>query len=199
MNRRFAIVLLLNPFFALAQQAFAPVVLAAAGQTLYSSGAKSTDSGLTWKPMYLTESGLPQPLVRGILIDAADPNTLYAHAREGLFKSADSGTNWRRVGGGLPAADTLETLRQAASGTKALYFKAGTRIYKSTDSGETWSILSQLPGVSPGWEMSVTNPNKMYAVEHELADLDSLRIYTSDDEGRTWRAVGAPDSMSRAE
>lgn len=44
------------------------------------------------------------------------------------------------------------------------------------------------------WEMSLSHPNKMYTVDREPILLDSLRLYASDDEGRTWTGMGAPSS-----
>lgn len=176
------------------QQAFSPAVQAAVGtpsSVLYAGTAKSVDLGQTWTPMYLNEAGTRQPTVLATVIDDENSSALYliTSAADGSFwKSTNAGATWRKSAAGLPATVSPEQLRQT-SAPHALYIKAGTGVYKSTDRGDSWTLQSQLPGSDPVWEMSVTTPRKMYAADREPVALDSLRVYASDDEGRTWTAM----------
>src|SRR5579863_3221716 len=87
-----------------AQQSFVPAVIATPGSAtgiLYGvyggAVAKSSDLGVTWTPLYVTQAGLPQPPVNGFDVDANDPNTLYlatTTAAGAFWKSSDAGATW---------------------------------------------------------------------------------------------------------
>ncbi|MEO5925703.1 MAG: hypothetical protein ABIR70_17935 [Bryobacteraceae bacterium] len=182
-----------------AQQVFSPAVRAAVGfpsQVLYGSAIKSSDAGRTWTPLYLTESGLQQPIFKEVEIDPVNSALLYVitSAADGTFwKSTDAGATWRKSTSGLPPSTTPDALRQTAT-PHALYIKAGTRIYKSADNGDSWTLQSNLPGSDPAWEMSLSTPTRMYAADREAGELDSLYVYSSSDEGRTWIPRGTPST-----
>jgi uncharacterized protein (TIGR03437 family) len=196
MRRYYRILLMLAPALVQAQVAFIPRPLAAVGtpsQILYAAGQKSTDLGRTWTPMYLNEAGTAQPPVTAIEIDPLNSDDLYlmTTAAEGSFwKSTDAGATWRKSAAGLPTDASPDLLRQISSGPHALYMKIGTRIYKSADKGDSWALQSQLVGGDPVWEIAPSNASKMYSADREPGDLDTLRIYASDDEGRSWRVAG---------
>ena len=63
----------------------------------HSALVKSTDLGVTWLPIYITQAGLPQPPVLQFDIDSGDPNIVYLGttlAAGGMWKSADGGATW---------------------------------------------------------------------------------------------------------
>ncbi|MEI9814831.1 MAG: hypothetical protein WDO18_20305 [Acidobacteriota bacterium] len=182
-----------------AQQAFTPAVRAVVGTPnpiLYGFGLKSSDNGRTWTPLYLTEPGLPQPAFTAIEIDPSNPQFLYVttSAADGTFwKSTDAGASWHKSSTGLPDGTTPDALRQTAS-PHALYIRSGTRLYKSSNKGDSWTQLGTLPGTNPVWEMSLSQPNRMYAADRESDRLATLNIYTTSDEGRTWSYIGKPNT-----
>lgn len=80
--------------------------------------------------------GLPTKTVNGFAVDPKNPKTMYVAMRDGLFKSADAGASWKRVGNDLKnlAAVTLNPKK-----TDEVYVSAmdGT-IYVSADGGMKW-------------------------------------------------------------
>ena len=88
----------------LAQQPFAPSVLAASGGkstilwgSYHNALVRSTDLGVTWLPIYITQAGLPQPPVLQFDIDSGDPSIVYLGttlAAGGMWKSVDGGVTW---------------------------------------------------------------------------------------------------------
>src|SRR5262249_12835036 len=105
-----------------AQQPFFPSVAALPGSPsrvlygTYKTGiVKSTDNGVTWVPIYVTEPGLPQPPVTTLNLDILDGNILYlatTMAAGGIWKSTDAGATWTKMNSGLPATGTVEYLKQ---------------------------------------------------------------------------------------
>src|SRR5262249_45381041 len=55
---------------------------------------KSVDGGNTWS---VVNTGLTNHTVISLAIDASGPQTVYAGAVPGLFKSADGGATWQNV------------------------------------------------------------------------------------------------------
>jgi photosystem II stability/assembly factor-like uncharacterized protein len=59
---------------------------------------RSTDDGSTWQT--INDPG-PQAPNEDVLIDPADPQTLYASRTQGVFRSRDGGFTWELFGSGL--------------------------------------------------------------------------------------------------
>ncbi len=81
--------------------------------------------------------GLPaNRTVTGFAVSPADPKTIYAAVRDGLFKSTDGGTTWLALGKGwrnlaavaLNPKDPNVVFIATAEGT----------IFRSPDGGKTW-------------------------------------------------------------
>jgi len=187
----------------LAQQPFVPAVVATPGSNsgiLYGvyRGAlvKSTDLGLTWNPIYLTEAGLPQPPVDGFDIDANDPNTLYlaTTAAAGAFwKSSDAGVTWATANSGLPSTGPApDYFKQVQDSGTFLYLKFGNQFFKSQDLGRTWVVQGTLPGSAGRIEIAEARRAWVYYVEPS-----TLAVSFSPDEGHSWQPVGkVPASLS---
>jgi photosystem II stability/assembly factor-like uncharacterized protein len=61
--------------------------------TIYAGGFKSTDGGLNW-----TQIGLTDVTVSSLVIDLTNTNIIYAGTKKGVFKSTDGGLNWTQIG-----------------------------------------------------------------------------------------------------
>src|SRR5437773_276236 len=137
---------------------------------------KTTDAGKTWK--LILQATAPHDARTGcgdVMIDPANPEIVYAtlYARQrtpwsftsgpsvsggedvgGIFKSTNGGANWKKLGGGLPAAAGRIGLAISASNPKVvmavvqsyeggigpvtdLRSKAGG-VFRSEDAGEKW-------------------------------------------------------------
>src|SRR6185295_3620466 len=89
---------------ALGQQSFSPVIRATPGASpiLYgtygSAIVRSDDQGATWRPLYITEAGLPQPPRYAMDVDAnSDTGVFYitpTFETGPVWKSTDSGATW---------------------------------------------------------------------------------------------------------
>lgn len=148
---------------------------------------KTTDGGKTWtKVLYVDENTGAYDIV----LDPNDPNTLFCTTWErmrlkwndprtykttmnnGIWKSTDSGKNWKKINDGLPSAnmrgrigidisvsnpkvlyayvDNYEIASKAKPGDLDSYgrqrsdINKGATIYRSDNSGDTWKQVSGL-------------------------------------------------------
>lgn len=64
---------------------------------------RSTDSGVTWQNMRITNS---EASIEDIIFDPIDPSTIYIAAGEkGIFKTTDDGETWYTINNGLRISD----------------------------------------------------------------------------------------------
>jgi photosystem II stability/assembly factor-like uncharacterized protein len=113
------------------------------GQLSYST-FKSSNGGASWNRLGLDASAL--------VINATNPNVLYAGAAGRVFSSADGGASWRDFSSGLPADLTIQTLAIDSLGTS---LHAGTQrgvfdFQLATPCAEPLSPTSQSFEVSGG-------------------------------------------------
>jgi photosystem II stability/assembly factor-like uncharacterized protein len=118
--------------------------------TIASGVLKSSDGGKSWA---MVNQGLPvvdqnnqgQPLldVRSLILDPANPSTLYAGLENGaVYKTTDGGKHWAASGYGLDAQACIRALAVDPTNSKLLY--AGdllTGVYRSQDAGQTWEQI----------------------------------------------------------
>jgi len=146
---------------------------------------KSTDGGITWKAS--NDSISTGQNINVLLIDAHDPNTVYAGTvASGVLKSRDGGATWKQSNQGLKTLD-VRSLAFDAANSAVLYAgleKGG--LYKSADGGATW----QMSGAGMDPQASVrdivadpTNSGILYAADYVTG------VYRSDDRGGLWIAV----------
>ena|SRR5579871_3696418 len=192
---RFAFIFMASLFTAsagLAQQPFVPIVTNVPGspsQILYGTYhgllVRSSNLGLNWLPVYITQAGLPQPPNHGFQVDATDPNTLYfatTIAAGALWKSTDGGMTWATSNTGLPTSGAgIDYLKYVLDTTPYLYIKAGNILYKSVDQGAHWMQQGTLPGSAGRLEVAEARRAWMYYVEPS-----TLAVWASTDEGYTW-------------
>jgi hypothetical protein len=117
--------------------------------THYGLGVyKTTDAGQTWQPTGLTFqlTDGDGSLIRKILIDPTNSNTLVACGVSGMYRSTDAGATWTQVNNGL-----FWDLVQDPGSANVLYAATGwvltandgaAAIFKSTDFGITWNMLN---------------------------------------------------------
>lgn len=109
---------------------------------------KSVDGGRTWSQTgtlpALASAGVRPPIPRDILIDPADPSSVYVSVSGGVVVSRNSGASWAPATEGLP---TLSTYRIAIDPlTPGVIYAAGDGFYRSTDRGAHWEAMhARLP------------------------------------------------------
>lgn len=150
------------------------------GQVFY----KSADSGSTF---VAGGTGLNGLNVNRIVVNPADPNTLWAATSNGIFKSSDGGANWSS----LSATSGQDTWSLAVSGTNIIYGQKDAGIRASSDGGTTWSQL-QNAGISGtpfirALVYSPSSPNTVYAADYYSG------VYVSSNGGASWGVLdGGP-------
>jgi photosystem II stability/assembly factor-like uncharacterized protein len=162
----------------------------AASHSTWGDGVyKSIDAGKTWTHMGLKDSHQ----IGKIIIDPEDLNIVYvaavghlwgANSERGLYKTTDGGKTWNKslfisdkLGVVDIAMDPLDnkTLYAATYGRmRSRYAKGGVEIlegggiYKTADAGKTWNPLKEGLPIGRvgkiGLDISLTNPNKIYAI-----------------------------------
>jgi photosystem II stability/assembly factor-like uncharacterized protein len=194
---------------------------------------RSTDGGATWqKVLYKDE----YTSANAVVIDPSDPRTVYASlwqqqqsfreggefggAGNGIFKSVDGGTTWRRLTDGLP--DGIEAnIAVAPSDPERVYAMvagvapAGAKdqgspttgvvgLYTSADKGEHWSAVDA-PG-TPADTSEPADPRPLARIgggdlppitvdpkDPRVVYSSSVVLWRTMDGGHTWSAVrGAP-------
>jgi photosystem II stability/assembly factor-like uncharacterized protein len=177
---------------------------------------RSTDGGATFERVLFTDENTG---AFDVTIDPADARTLYASlwsARQppwetlgggsferaptgsGLYKSADGGTTWKRLEGGLPTQAQgigRVSVAVAPSDAKRVYAFADAPkiggVYRSDDAGATWTPANTTERIAQrGNDLATVgvdprNPDHVYVT--------NTSTYESSDGGKTFTALrGAP-------
>jgi photosystem II stability/assembly factor-like uncharacterized protein len=177
---------------------------------------RSDDGGKNWQNLGLKKS----EHIGRVVVDPRDSKVVYVAAEgplwgpggdRGLYKTTDSGKNWKAV---LTISENTGVVDVALDPTNPdiLYAAAYQRrrhvftmidggpesaIYKSTDAGATWNKLKNgLPAVDMGrigLAVSPADANVVYAII-EAAD-GKGGIFRSNDKGATWERRNEFDSI----
>ncbi len=157
----------------------------------------STDGGATWSP---ASSGLQNLHIQSISIHAKEAGLLLAAAGNlafpdgsGIYRTADAGKSWERVGG---IEGEVITAVLFSPTDPDLAFAAGLEHhYFSSDRGQSWIISAPLngsswgpAGIQPGTPLMLTADPQKPKYLYSLTDLGG--VYRSVDYGRTWEEIG---------
>ncbi|RPI21617.1 MAG: hypothetical protein EHM61_24320, partial [Acidobacteria bacterium] len=150
---------------------------------------KSTDHGKTWKNK---SSGLGNLRVTG-LEAGADNQTLYASTEGGFYRSTDGGDSWVGRHNGL-LSTWINQLAGSLDAPGTFFAATQSGVFKTTDGGGNWTRSGTqfanrdiyLIGVHP------RASNLVYAVTY--GSPSGSLIYTSTDEGGTWRLASTTAS-----
>jgi hypothetical protein len=166
---------------------------------------KSMDSGAHWSAV----PGLTSHGVSLLAFDPSNPDIIYANCGsgcgsrpfngigDGLFKSADGGTTWTKIGAGIFEKGYLETfafdpLDTATLFTGGVYSDRGDgvmdAVHISTDSGRHWKTLL-MNGSSIGSSKVFYYGSSLY-----LGNSEGY-LYKSDDKGKAWGVAMMMPSM----
>ncbi len=146
---------------------------------------RSDDGGATWLP------GGPAP-DKGIGLAGSghDPDRLYAATEAGLKVSLDGGGNWRPA---VMFRSTASLVHAAANGTVHA-FVLGRGLLSTTEPSLAWDTLYNGFGDHYPLQMAVAHddPQRLAVLTHKG------RIFTSDDDGTSWRRFGLPVATETA-
>ncbi len=171
----FSAELLYQPGLVVADPIDARILYVTAGPTTLF---KTTDAGITWQPVF-TEA-IAGNEIRDLVIDRADPSTLYLLRVHSLLKSDDGGTSWQQ----LDVPTEFRKIALATSNSSIMYAVdwGAPRLFKSTDGGKTWGVLGALSRYISidGVVVDPREPNVVYIWSNRNG------ILRSTDGGRTW-------------
>jgi len=112
---------------------------------------KTVDGGLTWNPVGPVPTFADSGPTR-ILIDAGDPQTIYASFAGGVIRSRDGGQTWTPINDGLPGRNEQGSsvsfeIAQDAARPQTLYAVATSEaLYRTDDRGTHWQQVMAFPG-----------------------------------------------------
>jgi len=154
---------------------------------------RSEDGGKNWR---VIDSSLRDYCVWALAIDRTDPNTMYAGTGTPdpatIFRSSDGGRNWEQrpveVAKECPAVGVPRVTGIAIDPENRQDIWVGFEVdgvRRSTDGGDTWQkINGAIPNLDVHNVAVAAGPPKTVVV---VVNND---IYTSEDGGNSWQAVG---------
>lgn len=161
--------------------------------TYWDGTYRSEDGGVTW-----TSLGRPAPSLGAsrLLVDAGEPDRLYAASERGVYRSDDRGNTWTEHSKGLETDDPygagrapapVRSLAQQPGDPPTFYIavEGEAPVYRSHDRATTWSPTSR--GISSLETLALAidpqTPSTLYAGRWKENGVELLR---SADSGATW-------------
>ncbi len=181
---------------------------------------KTSDGGLTWKPIFDDQ---PTATVGAIAVAASDPNVVYAGSGEanirgnvmpgcGIFKSSDGGKTWKHVWqqrgqiGHIIVHPKNPNIACAAVLGSAFGPNPQRGVYRTSNGGQTWQQVLKKDADTGAIDVCFdpNNPHILFAALWQARrrpwDMTSggpgSGLYRSDDGGDTWKQLqdkGLPD------
>lgn len=150
---------------------------------------ETTDAGASWQRLAKL-SNTEDLILDNILVDEANPNTLYVGAwvlgspDGGLFISRDAGKTWTSEPG--LKGQSIRSLAQAPSNPKILVAGTLAGVFRSQDGGIHWKLISPLGSLEIHEVESVAidpkNPDLIYAGTWHLP-------WKTDNGGLSWHSI----------
>ncbi len=101
---------------------------------------KTTDGGLTWSLM--KQGVIDDSDVFSIIVDQQTPSTLYISACSGIYKSQDSGGQFRKIQGIPSSARRTRVLKQDPQNPAVIYAGTTEGLWKTMNGGATWKRMT---------------------------------------------------------
>ncbi len=174
----------------------------------YSVGVlKSTDGGTVWNTTGLNWTSSQGRVIRRLILDPNDENTLLAATSNGIYRTTDAGSTWVQEQTG----NFYDLEANPDATTNIFYASTNDGIYKSTNNGDTWTLKQTIAstnrialGVSPASATSVyalcsksagsgynglyksTNSGDSYSIQSSTPNLLGYEQNGSDANGQGW-------------
>ena len=168
---------------------------------------RSTDVGENWSliataPVFTesqtaTRGFYPTPLPDVFLLRVIH-EPLGAAGQQGIYKSADGGTTWKKVleGNGWDVAVSPSFAQDGIALASLRGYKLSFGIWKTTDWGETWQPSSN--GLLVGTDLTGYNIaiSPQFAQDETVFAASGIGVYKSIDGGNSWTMLLSPDDLS---
>jgi photosystem II stability/assembly factor-like uncharacterized protein len=151
---------------------------------------RSEDAAVSWKKInhgLIPETELMASMALGVNaleLDPVNPDIVYAGTTKGLFRTADKGERWERIGQTLPDL-FVSSIVIHPTNPALLYIGGPGGVWKSSDSGQSWQAMNQ--GLTTlnirSLVMAPKNPLTLYV------GTNGSGLYRSTDGGATWAHV----------
>lgn len=160
---------------------------------------RSEDAAMSWKKInsgLIPESELMASMALGvnaIEIDRTNPDVVYAGTTKGLFRTADKGERWERIGQSLPDP-FVSSIVIHPTDPAVLYIGGPGGVWKSADSGKTWNGINQgLVTLNVrALAMAPKNSQTLYA------GTNGSGLYRSTDAGANWTPIPLKAAPTKA-
>jgi photosystem II stability/assembly factor-like uncharacterized protein len=151
---------------------------------------RSDDAALSWKKVnsgLIPEQELMASMALGvntIELDPMNPDIVYAGTTKGLFRSANKGELWERIGRSLPDP-FISSIVIHPTESSVIYIGGPGGVWKTVDSGKTWQVMNQ--GLATlnirALAMAPRNSQTLYV------GTNGSGLYRSTDAGTTWASL----------
>ncbi|MCE7042398.1 sialidase family protein [Dyadobacter sp. CY312] len=152
---------------------------------------RSTNSGKTWKPTQVGDSGMKLVESNGVLLSTS---------KEGILRSGDDGKNWDRVLNEWGAGIAVERIDGGFAVILNNTLTKTNSIHISLDNGKTWNAIGE--DLMPSWGSLLM---RKIGLLQSLSDILSIKqmgkylicgrtdgIFRSSDMGKTWEQLSLP-------
>lgn len=134
------------------------------------------------------QQGIGGGTIYALVIDPISPQTLYAGADTGVYKTANSGGSWSVMNTGLANAP-IYSLAINPVNSQTIYAGRSNDVYKSIDGGANWafgglSFESTVPSKVNSLAIDPTNPQVLYAGT-------SVGFFKTTNGGSDWSMTGS--------
>jgi hypothetical protein len=182
---------------------------------------RTTDGGVTWRPIFDRQPSLGIGEPGAIAIDPNDTNTIYVGtmgvnplrpgvtlaAQAGLFKSTDGGASFISLGSGYPAGNTgnaTQFINQSISvvivdpaNSQTIYLASTAGVFRSTDGGLNWTQGTNSAGDARSLVLDTSSPAGSRIL---YAGISTRGVFQSTNGGQNWNPIltGATKVVSDA-
>ena len=138
--------------------------------------------------------------IKTFTVDPHSSTTLYAGVELlGLYKSIDSGQNWRHLTADLPQSLTVSEISIAPDASNVVFLGTDKGVFRSEDGGDTWndvtaSIFSTVGNTNRNIQTIAISPN--FTIDHTVflninyGKVGAL-VFRTTDSGKSWQTVGS--------